>query len=319
MLHMSMQTTRTGVPPGRGGPGQPVRGVIGGAALHLPQQPLPAVQVKEAGVPPVREHDVLPGLRVGGEPRPAAAVLIDAQVRHRGRGLVQQRIRRGGERIVHHRPGDPGVPGRLRRGDPPLGDLSAGLLPQPGRDPAPRRQGRHPLGERLARAFRVAALPPDLDPPQVHRVARPAHVPRPGQHRLMHPARDRAALRARRRGRVIRDRPYLQHAARPGLHVGNPQALHPEQRRRRILEHDARGFLVILKSVAGPKIVGAAGSQATATRPYAARSGAPGRATGLTRSVTPAPHPKSPDSDSVPANFEEPAYQPGLCVIALPE
>ena len=55
------------------------------------------------------------------------------------------------------------------------------------------------------------------------------------------------------------DRPYFQRAARPGLHVGDPQAFRPEQRRRRILEHDARGFLVILKSVAGPKSVGSRG------------------------------------------------------------
>jgi hypothetical protein len=162
------------------------------------------------------------------------------------------------------------VPGRLGRGDPALGHLGAGLLPQPGRDPAPRRQGRHPFGECLARAFLVAALAPDLDPPQVHPIGGPAHVPRPGQHRLMHPAGDRAALRARRRGQVIGDRPYLHHAARSGLRVGDPQALHPEQRRRRILEHDARGFLVILKSVAGPKIVGAAGSQVTPDTPVTA-------------------------------------------------
>ena len=41
-------------------------------------------------MPPVREQGVLPGLLIDGEPRPAAAVLIDAQVRHRRRGLVQQ-------------------------------------------------------------------------------------------------------------------------------------------------------------------------------------------------------------------------------------
>ena len=62
--------------------------------------------------------DVLPGLLVDGEPGPAAAVLIDAQVRHRRHGLVQHRVRGGGERLVGDRPGDPGVPGRLRRGDP---------------------------------------------------------------------------------------------------------------------------------------------------------------------------------------------------------
>jgi hypothetical protein len=112
------------------------------------------------------------------------------------------------------------MPGRLRRGDPALGDLGAGLLPQPGRDPAPRRQARHPLGERLARAGQVGALAPHLDP-----------------------VRDRRAARARRRGRVIGDRPYLHRAVRPLPGVSDLQALHAEQHGRRILEHDARGFL----------------------------------------------------------------------------
>ena len=112
MLHRSMQATRTasrhaGVAPAS----RLFPAVHGGAALHLPEQPLPAGQVKEAGVPPVREHGVLPGLLIGGEPRPAAPVLIDSQVRHRSRVLVQYRVRRGGERVVHHRPGDAGGAG----------------------------------------------------------------------------------------------------------------------------------------------------------------------------------------------------------------
>ena len=57
------------------------------------------------------------------------------------------------------------------------------------------------------------ALAPHLDPPQVHRIGRPAHIPRPCQHRLMYPAGDHAASRARRRSRVIGDRPYFQRAA----------------------------------------------------------------------------------------------------------
>jgi len=195
-------------------------------------------------VPPVREQDVLPGPLIGGEPRPAAAVLVDTQVRHRRRVLVQHRIRSRGERIVQRRPGDPGVPGRLRRGDPALGDLGGGLFPQPGGDPAQRRQGRHPFGERLPRAGRAGALAPDLDLAQVHWIAGPAHVPRPGHHRLMHPVRDRCAVRARRRGRVIGDRPYLNRAVRPLFGAGDLQALHAEQHGRRIVEHDARGFLI---------------------------------------------------------------------------
>ena len=45
---------------------------------------------------------------------------------------------------------------------------------------------------------------------------------------------------------MIRDRPYLQRAVRPGPRIGDLQALHAEQHRRRIVEHDARGFLMIL-------------------------------------------------------------------------
>ena len=65
---------------------------------------------------------------------------------------------------------------------------------------------------------------------QVHRVASPAHVPRPGHHRLVHPVRDGAAIRARPRSLASRDRPHLDTALRSRLYPGNLQALHPEQR-----------------------------------------------------------------------------------------
>jgi len=45
--------------------------------LHLAQQPLVPGQVKEAGVPPVREQHILPGVLIGAPAGPAAAVLID--------------------------------------------------------------------------------------------------------------------------------------------------------------------------------------------------------------------------------------------------
>ena len=138
------------------------------------------------------------------------------------------------------------MPGRLGRGDPPVRDLGGGLLPQPGRQPAPGRHLRQPLGEGLAITARRIAFPAGLDPPHRRRVTGPADIPRPGQHRVMPAGRDGLAVRARRRGRVIRDRPYLQRAVRPGLRIGNLQALRAEQHRRRILEHDARGFLMTL-------------------------------------------------------------------------
>ena len=41
-----------------------------------------------------------PVLLIDGEPGPAAAVLVDAQVRHRRCGLAQHRVSGGGERPV---------------------------------------------------------------------------------------------------------------------------------------------------------------------------------------------------------------------------
>ena len=188
---------------------------------------------------------VLPGLLIDGKAGPAAAVLIDAQVHDSGRVPVQHRVRGGGERLVCGRPGDPGVPRRLGRGDPPPGDLVPGLIPQPGRDPAARRQLRHLLGEHLPRAPRVAALAPELHPRRS--TASAARRTSRGRVTTISCTRSKTAPhpRARRRGPVIGDRPHLNAAVRAGPHPGDLHALHPEQRRRRILDHDARGFLTI--------------------------------------------------------------------------
>jgi hypothetical protein len=75
------------VTPGRRRLGQPVRGVIGGAALDLAQQPLIPGQVEETRVPAVREQLVLAGLLIGPPAGPAAAMLVDPQVRYQGRSL----------------------------------------------------------------------------------------------------------------------------------------------------------------------------------------------------------------------------------------
>ena len=90
--------------------------------------------------------------------------------------------------------------------------------------------------------------------------------------------RDCPAVRAGRRGRIAGDCPYLQRAIRQRLRIGDLQALHAEQHRRRILEHDARGFLMILKSLVRPKIVKAAGSLITAARRPHVRSAGAGNA-----------------------------------------
>ena len=98
------------------------------------------------------------------------------QVSHRSQRLIQQRIRQTGERLMRHRPGHPGMPGRLSRGDAPLRDLGARLLPQPGRHPAARRDSRQRPGERLAAAGLLRAFPPPLHPARPHPPRAAAHV-----------------------------------------------------------------------------------------------------------------------------------------------
>ena len=68
-----------------------------------------------------------------------------------------------------------------------------------------------------------------IPPSHVHRVPGPAHVPGPGHHLLVQPRGHRPAVRVRRRGRPVRDRPYLHRATRPRLYIGYPQTLHAEQ------------------------------------------------------------------------------------------
>ncbi len=75
----------------------------------------------------------------------------------------------------------------LRRGDPPLRELAASLLPQPGRLPAARRDLRQRPGERLAGADLPHALPPPLHPAYRHRARAAADLLRPGRHPVMHP------------------------------------------------------------------------------------------------------------------------------------
>src|SRR6266702_411093 len=87
---------------------------------------------------------------------------------------------------------------------------------------------------------------------------------------LVHPARDRPAVRARSRARVIGDDPDSERAVGLPLRVGDPQAFHAEQRRCRIPGHSVRGFLMIMKSLARSMILGAAGVLITPPRPASA-------------------------------------------------
>ena len=245
MLHMSMATTRTAsrhagdAPASQYAASSAVRPSTCPSSACSPDRSKKRVCHRSASstyspVSPSRSH------------RAAPAVLIDAQVRHRGQGLLQHGARGGGERLVCHRPGDPGVPGRLRRGDPAVADLGPGLLPQPGRDPAPRRHLRQPLGERL----RPQASSSHFQRHLTHHTATRSPPRRT--------SRGRASTVSCRRPKTVPQsgpppRPggrckhlqVLQRAVRPRLRIGDLQALHAEQHRRRILEHDARGFLML--------------------------------------------------------------------------
>ena len=90
---------------------------------------------------------MLAGLLVGPPPGTAAAVLVNAQVSDWRDLLPEDRVRLLPERPVRRRPRHAVVPGRLRRGDPPLRDLVSAVLQQAPGDPAPRRDLRRPLGD----------------------------------------------------------------------------------------------------------------------------------------------------------------------------
>jgi len=174
---------------------------------------------------------------------------------------------------------------------------SSALLPQPWRDPAPRGDGLDPLGERLARAGAVHALQPLFHPVQVHRVPGPAYVLRARHDLAVHPGRHRPAVRARRRALAAGDRPHLHRAARPRIRVGHPQPRNAEQRGRRIVEHDARGSLFILKSLEDPKILEAAGFLVLTSR----------RPAVILHAEQPARHhAQRSGSSRIPVKFEDP-------------
>lgn len=154
---------------------------------------------------------------------------------------------------------------------------------------------RQRLGESPAAAALPPALPPPLHPAQPHPPGTAPDVLRPGRRLVMNPGRHRPAVRARSRARATGDRPYRNRAVRAGLRVGYPQAIRAGQHGRRILEHDARGSLMILKSLVRPKIVKAASIIIPAARPPwpQDRPPGPGSLPALRpRSVTTAHHAK---------------------------
>ncbi len=193
-----------GISPGRGSPGQPVCGVIGGAALHLPQQAVIPGQVKEARVPPT---------------------------------------------------------------------------PRPG----------------------------------------PGQVAGPGQHELMHPARTRPAVWAHRRGRMTGDRPDRQRAIGFCLGLDDLQALHAEQRGGDIVNHSARGSLMIVFPLARSMILEAAGLSITAPRRRPHPAGPARVLQARCAQKHRANYALSSQGNAVPANFVEPEKSHGNSSTSAPE
>ena len=188
---------------------------------------------------------------LGGRRQPAQRgpfrVAGDGRPEHRPAGALPPRPRRAGARRVA------------------AADLGS-CLRIPGLVVSRRVRGRRGSHQPLATGH-IRLLPHGSRPRRQSRLAGHGghHRPRdPGSRPRRHPSlpsrpeermtwcapglarRDAGYVRARRRGGVIRDRPYLKRAVRPGLRISDLQALHAEQHRHRILDHDARGFLMIL-------------------------------------------------------------------------
>jgi hypothetical protein len=155
------------LPPGERSGGEPGQDVGGGTALDLAEQPLAARGIDEAGVPAVRGGLPPAGVRILPPLHPAAAGLVDPQDRDRFQGRLRHLASCGAEGVHHGWPGQPQVtPGLDDRGSgvthPP-----SGCLPQPGGDPCPRRDLAHVLGEALAWAGGLGAVPAALVPHQL--------------------------------------------------------------------------------------------------------------------------------------------------------
>ena len=227
-----------GVPPRRGSLGQPVRGVISGAALHLPQQPLIPGQVEEARVPAVREQHVLPAALIDPPAGPAAAVLINPQMRHQLQAAAPAP--------------DPARPANAwcttGHDSPHSRAACATVRPPSATRPAACSRSRAVTRHRggtcatdsvnvSARARRLPAFQPPLHPhhatcPWPQRISAGRVVTYPFTRR-----RHRPAAGTRRRLRSRRHHPHRPAAAGLGIHLSDLHAIQREQPRRHILTH----------------------------------------------------------------------------------
>jgi len=218
---------------------EPAGDVATGAAQHLAEQPLSAVEVDEAGVPPVYQHP-LPGDWVLFPPWPTAAGLVDAQ--HPGRRRRSEvAIGDLHERRMRGRPGHPERVGNLADRAVRVPDRDADRLPQPPRGPRTGRQLTDRLGEALPLAQRLPAPPPALVPHHRDRPCPIRDVARGRRHvalrrRRQHPTRGAA------RGALVSgldmDFPDAVRSQHDTLHA---HARQPEQQRRIVAQ--ARGLV----------------------------------------------------------------------------
>ena len=230
-----------GVPPGRRGAGQPVRGVISGAAFYLAEQALAAVQVVEAGVPPVRELHRTPRSR--------------SSVRQRGRPRRCSSMPRcatgAGCSSSSWSAASPNAPCAEGQEMPACRAASAGVIPRSATSAPACSSSRRVIVQRGgtcgADSVNVPrgqspcrALHPPLVQEEVHVLPAGPDIPRPGRHILVHLFGNHPAPWAR--GGERDPRPDRQPPVRPALGVRHRHAFHPQQHRRRILGR--RGLVV---------------------------------------------------------------------------
>ena len=275
MVHMSMATARTA---------SATRGWPAPASMRRHQRcappPAPAVPARRTG----RRSRCATGRRASRTPRSPHRSATGA-----GPGGAHQCPGAAPGRAAAPAPGQPRR--RTRRGRTARRSRTRGP-PQPGSGPAPRPHGRparaapgQPAPRRNLRHRSVNVLRLHCSWVHFHRcfTQHTPDWPRPratsrgrvstrscGRHE------HRPAVRAPGSAHMIGDYPQRRGAVRASLRIDDLQAVDAEQHRRRILEHDARGFLMILMSVGRPKIVRAAGSLTTAPRRNRPRSREPG-------------------------------------------
>jgi hypothetical protein len=221
---------------------EPAGDVAAGAAQHLAEQPLGAVEVDEPRVPPVYQHP-LPGDRVLLPAWPAAAGLVDAQ--HPGRRRRRElAIGDLDERGMRGRPRHCERAGHLADRAVRVPDRDRDRLPQPPRSPRARRQLGDRLGEALPRAQRFPAPPPALVPHHRDRPCSVTDIARRRRHVALHRRRQHTT-RGTARGALLSgldmDFPDAAGQQHDTLHA---HARQPEQQRRIVAHVGSVNFSV---------------------------------------------------------------------------